>query len=314
MWPDRIGRRIKLRQLEVLYAVVECGTMGKAAERLALSQPVVSKTIADLENTLGARLLDRGPQGAEPTQYGRALLKRSVAIFDELRQGVSEIKFLADPTAGELRIACADSMLSGLLPLIIRRLCARHEKLTFHVSQTFSGASLYQELRERNVDLVLGKLALPLSEPDMSPEILFEERYVVVAGVQSPWVRRRRVKLAELLNDRWVLPPPGNSEGRIQISEIFTAEGLEFPRAAVFTSSVQLYETLAASGQFLAMLPLSVLRFGLQRPSIKVLPVKLPPLPRPLCIVTLKNRTISPVVRLFIDCAREITGPVARTR
>ncbi|HEY7297847.1 MAG TPA: LysR family transcriptional regulator [Xanthobacteraceae bacterium] len=81
MWPDRVGRRIKLRQLEALFAVAECGTMGKAAERLALSQPVISKAIADLERTLGARLLDRGPLGAQPTLYGRALLKHSIAIF-----------------------------------------------------------------------------------------------------------------------------------------------------------------------------------------------------------------------------------------
>src|SRR5712671_426293 len=119
MWPDQVGRRVKLKQLEVLFAVIECGTMGKAAERLSLSQPVISKAIADLERTVGARLLDRGPHGAEPTQYGRALLKSSVAIFDELRQSIGEIKFLADPTVGELRIACADSMLSGLLPVII---------------------------------------------------------------------------------------------------------------------------------------------------------------------------------------------------
>src|SRR5262245_14930467 len=135
MKKDFERRRIKLRQLEIVAAVAECGTMGKAAERLALTQPVISKAIADLEQTLGARLFDRGPQGAEPTIYGRALLKRSTAIFDELRHGVSEIKFLADPTAGELRIGCADSMLSGLLPAIIKTLCKRHPRLIFHVSQ-----------------------------------------------------------------------------------------------------------------------------------------------------------------------------------
>src|SRR5947209_8996918 len=123
MRTDRNGRRIKLRQLEVLAAVVESGTMGKAADRLAITQPVISKAIADLEHTLGVRLLDRGPHGAEPTLYGNALLKRSVTIFDELRQSVGEIRFLSDPTAGELRIGCGDSMLSGLLPIIINGLC-----------------------------------------------------------------------------------------------------------------------------------------------------------------------------------------------
>ena len=311
MWPDQVGRRIKLRQLEVLFAVVECGTMGKAAERLALSQPVISKAIADLERTVGARLLDRGPQGAEPTHYGRALLKRSIAIFDELRQSVGEIKFLADPTAGELRIACADSMMSGLLPPIIIRLCGRHPRLTFQVSQGHSGAPLYRELRERNVDLVLGKVTTPFAESDMKADILFDERYVVVTGARSPWVRQRSIKLAELVHERWVLQPSDNSEGRAQMAEIFHACNLEVPQAAVLSASIQLYDVLAASGQFLAMLPASVLQFGPKRSSIKVLPVKLPLIPRPLGIVTLKNRTISPVVQLFIDCAREVVKPVA---
>src|SRR5262245_45813868 len=88
---DRVGRRIKMRQLEILSAVAECGTMGKASQQLSISQPVVSKAIADLERMLGVRLLDRRPEGTEPTQYGRALLKRSAVIFDELKEGVSEI-------------------------------------------------------------------------------------------------------------------------------------------------------------------------------------------------------------------------------
>jgi DNA-binding transcriptional LysR family regulator len=314
MWPDRIVRRIKLRQLEILFAVVECGTMGKAAERLALTQPVISKAIADLEGTLGARLLDRGPQGAEPTLYGRALLKRSVAIFDELRQSVGEIKFLADPTVGELRIACADSMLSGLLPLVINRLCGRHPKLTFHVSQGLSGAPLYRELRERNVDLVLGKVAIPFTESDLKSELFFDERYVVVTGARSPWVRRHSIKLIELINERWILQPADMNEGTAQVSEIFQACGLEVPHAAVHSASIQLYEALAASGQFLAMLPMSVLWFGPKRSSIKVLPVKLPHVPRQVGIVTLKDRTISPVVQLFIDCAKEIIEPFATPR
>ena len=94
---ERIGRRLKLRDLRILMTVVECGTMGKAAERLAISQPVVSKAIADMEHALGVRLLDRSQRGVEPTPYGRALIKRGIAIFDEMRQGIEEIEFLSDP-------------------------------------------------------------------------------------------------------------------------------------------------------------------------------------------------------------------------
>jgi len=237
-------------------------------------------------------------------------LKSSVAIFDELRQSIGEIKFLADPTVGELRIACADSMLSGLLPVIITRLSSRHPKLTFHVGQAFSGDQLYRQLRERNVDLILGKFAMPLADTDLQPSILFEERYVVVAGEKNPWVRRRNIRLAELVNERWVLQPSDNNVGRVQVAEMFHACGLDFPAATVFSGSIQLYNALVASGQFLSTMPMSVLRFGPKRPEIKVLPVKLPQISRPLGIVTLKNRTISPVVKLFVDCARDITQPM----
>src|SRR5262250_3282453 len=101
---DRIGRRIRLQDVHVLMAVVQAGSMGKAARHLNTSQPNISKSIADLEQALGVRLLDRHRQGIEPTEYGRALLHGGAAVFDELRQTVKNIEFLADPAAGEVRI------------------------------------------------------------------------------------------------------------------------------------------------------------------------------------------------------------------
>src|ERR1700676_4342562 len=98
---DRIGRRMKLQDLHVLVTVVQAGSMGKAAQRLNISQPAISRSIAELEGALGVRLLDRHRQGVEPTAYGRALLDCGVAVFDDLRQGVKNIEFLADPAAGE---------------------------------------------------------------------------------------------------------------------------------------------------------------------------------------------------------------------
>jgi DNA-binding transcriptional LysR family regulator len=103
-WNDRIGRRIKLSDLHILIAVVQTGSMAKAAAQLAVSHPVISRSISDLERTLGVRLLERNPRGVEVTAYGRAILARSHAAFDALRQGVRDIEFLSDPTVGEVRI------------------------------------------------------------------------------------------------------------------------------------------------------------------------------------------------------------------
>src|SRR5687767_4492926 len=118
-WESRIGRRLRLRDLHILFAVVQWGSMAKAATHLAMSQPAVSESIANLEDALRVRLLDRSPQGIEPTIYGRALLKRGNAVFDELRQAIREIEFLADPTAGEVAVACPELLLAGLLPAAI---------------------------------------------------------------------------------------------------------------------------------------------------------------------------------------------------
>jgi DNA-binding transcriptional LysR family regulator len=116
---EHISRRLKLRQLEVLIAVAQSGNMAKAAGQLAITQPVVSKTIADLEKTLGMRLFDRDRRGVALTPYGRALLKRSIAVFNDLRTGVMELELLADPTAGELRIGSSDAVASGMVGSII---------------------------------------------------------------------------------------------------------------------------------------------------------------------------------------------------
>src|SRR5712675_2045501 len=122
---DRIGRRMKLQDLHVLMAVVQAGSMGKAAERLNTVQPAVSRSIAELEQALGVRLLDRRRRGIEPTEYGRALLECGVAVFDDLRQGVKKIAFLADPTAGEVRIGCNPFLAATFVSVVVDRLSRR---------------------------------------------------------------------------------------------------------------------------------------------------------------------------------------------
>src|SRR5689334_11938321 len=129
----RIERRVRLRDLRVLVSVVEAGGMGKAAKLLATSQPAISRSIADLEHALGVRLLDRRAFGVEPTPYGRALVSRGIAMFDELGQGIKDIGFLADPTVGELSVAASIAIAEGLVCNVIRDLSRRYPRLSFQV-------------------------------------------------------------------------------------------------------------------------------------------------------------------------------------
>jgi DNA-binding transcriptional LysR family regulator len=130
-WTDRVKRRLKLRDLDFLAALIETGTMGKAAGRLHVSQPAVSKAIADLERTLGVRLVDRSRRGIVPTPYGVAMGKRIVAIFNDLRQGVQEIDFLSDPTKGEIRIGTTEPIAAAIVTPAIDRLSREYPQMIF---------------------------------------------------------------------------------------------------------------------------------------------------------------------------------------
>ena len=120
-----IGRRLRFRDLQVFSTVVQCGGMAKAAAELGVTQPSVSETIAELERIFAVRLFDRNPQGVVPTIYGRALLKRGMAAYDELKQGIRDIEFLTDPTKGEVRIGCPESIASAILPAMVQSFLPR---------------------------------------------------------------------------------------------------------------------------------------------------------------------------------------------
>jgi DNA-binding transcriptional LysR family regulator len=309
-WVDRIGRRVKLRDLHVLLAVTQWGSMAKAARHLSTSQPVISKTIAELEHALGVRLLDRSPQGIVPTMYGRALMSRGLAIFDELREGIKEIEFLADPAAGELRIGCPETMNAGLLPAIMERLAGRYPRVILNVVQAHTVTEEFRELRERSVDLMLGRVSRPLDE-DLEAEVLYEDRLFVVVGAHSKWARRRKLALADLAAEPWVNAPSDSIVGSF-LAEVFAAQGLGPPKVNVVSFSMYLRNMLLASGRHVAVLPGSVLRFSADRFGLRALPIRLPDTRASVSIVTLKGRTLSPVARVFAECAREVAQPVAQ--
>ena len=198
-WTDRIGRRLNPHDLHIFMAVVEQGNMARAADSLAISRPVVSRTIAGLEHALGVRLLDRSPQGVEPTLYGRALLKRSVAVFDELKQSVRDIESLGDPNSGEVRIGCTEPMAAGFVSAVIDRLSRQYPSLVFQLELCTTPAQQFHVLRERKCDLVVARMWTQASEPDLDAEVLFDDQVFVVAGpaqqmARPPQARARRAR------------------------------------------------------------------------------------------------------------------------
>ncbi|HXF79421.1 MAG TPA: LysR family transcriptional regulator [Usitatibacter sp.] len=307
---DRAARRLKIRDLDVFMAVAQAGGMGKAATRLHTSQPAISRSISALEQALGVRLLERGPRGVEPTEYGRALLEGSIAVFDDLRRMAGRIESLADPDAGEVRIGTTTFLAASVVSAVVDRLSRRHSRMAF-VILTASGEALHRELVERNVDLLVVRRFAAAAEEEFGFEHLFDDSFVVAASAQSPWARRRRIQLAELAHEPWLLPPPESVASQVA-REIFRASGVAYPRPTVVTLTAEVRMSLLSTGRFVTILPESVLRYPVKRADLKVLPVALPPTRVPNGIVTIRDRRLGPAAERFLECMREVARSPAK--
>jgi len=308
---DRIERRLKLSDMRILLSVVEAGSMGRAAERLGTSQPAISRAITDLERALGVRLLDRGRRGIEPTSYGRALIRRGVAVFDELQQGVRDIEFLADPTAGELRVGASIALAAGFVVAAVERLTRQHPRLTFHLFAADTGAAC-RALEERRIDLAVVHMVEPLPSQELDVDILFDEPQVVAAAPESPWARRRSLTLADLMDEPWTLAPVESHFGSLA-REAFRANGLGLPKRLI-TSSLPVRQALVASGRYLTMVPRVVLAFPPGSAALGRVAVDLPTTRRPVGMVTVKNRTLSSAAQLFSESVRALAKPLRDAR
>src|SRR5262249_57947273 len=164
-------------------------SMAKAAAELGVSQPTVSEVIADLEHTYGVRLFDRSARGVAPTIYGDALLKRSIAAFDELKQSRRDIEFLADPARGELRIGCVQSLSVTILPRIVSRFSELYPHVVTQVDDLTAPALDLPGLRERKYDCIFLRLVTPISDAplhdDVKVDFLFDDQLVIAAGANS---------------------------------------------------------------------------------------------------------------------------------
>src|SRR3954469_10158718 len=309
-WASRIGKRVRLRDLHILFAVAQHGSMGKAGLHLGMTQSAVSQALAALEHAVEAPLLDRTTRGVELTVYGSALMQRAQAAFDELRSGIKDIESLSDPAIGEVRIACTESIAAGILPSAIERFSARYPRVQLHVFQTTTHLMGFAALHERKADVVLTLLPKPF-EDDLSEhlhaEVLFYDRICLAVAKDNPWAQRRKVKLADLENAA-LISPSADTPGGAAIIEAFRAAGLSMPPFAITAFSVHLRNILSIGGRFIAVLPSSVLWFGPAGDSLKELPLDLPLPEWPALIVTLKNRTLRPAIERFIECLREIAG------
>src|SRR5262249_31822149 len=267
--------------------------------------------IADLEHTFSVRLLDRSSRGVEPTTYGLAVIKRATAMFDELRQSVKEVEFLADPTAGELRLGCSD-FAAGIVGVAIERMSRRYPRITFEVVSA-GAAELQRHLESRNIEFFVATNQESLSEDDFVAEVLYDDPPIVVADAHHSLTRRRSIELAELVDEPWAMPPANTISGRY-VREVFHTRRLPLPTTIVGTCSSVLRHHLVSNARFITVLPKPMFEIMAKGLSIKALPVHLPTPRRTVVLVILKRRTLGPIAHLFIETLRAVARPETKSK
>lgn len=308
-WPNRAGSPLTLRDLRILLATVEAGSVSRAAAKLRVSQPAVSKTIAQMERALGAPLLVRSSRGVAPTPQGAALIIRGRNALRELQAGLTAMNDGAQAPEGELRIAGNQVALSGLLPAVIERLSARHPGIIFHVVPTPTFADQLRVLEEGHAELVIGRVDMAAPGDRLRVVELFPDDFVVVAGRSSRWTRRKKIALGELLYEPWAFPEANTATGHHMI-EIFRANGLAPPHPSVAASSLQLHQWLVAESNFLALFPRSL---ASSAENLRVLPVDFKQEARSIVAMSLKHRTLGRLARMFVEVALEEAGRIFRS-
>jgi DNA-binding transcriptional LysR family regulator len=307
LWDDRIGRRLRLKDLHTLQTIAEAGSMAKAANLLALSQPAISKAIADMEHVVGASLLERGSRGVELTECGRILVARGRVIFDEVREGLKDIEAVTDPTQGDLRIGLADP-LTVVVAEIITQLFSKYPRITYQVAVSDATTTLRQ-LRDRELDVVLTRWNPETTPDDLSFETLFHSRLAVLANKNHPLVKLKNLKLKDLMEEQWTLSPPDSYLGRI-VANVFRRQKLELPRSIVTTISIHMRVNLLATGDFISVLPTTILRHPGNSAWLRAVDVNLGEA-GPIAAITLKKRRSTGALKLFQETSRKVCKTIA---
>ncbi|MFO1327026.1 MAG: LysR family transcriptional regulator [Rubrivivax sp.] len=296
---ERARRRVRLRDLETLAAVVQAGGMRKAATQLHLSQPAVSKAMAELEDAVGLKLMERGRQGIQPTPFGAALASRSEALIDGVRGALRELQELADPGAGEVRLGSMETLHAGVVGATAVALLDRHPRLRLVFESGQSPDLIEHFLLRRVVDFVVARPYSPVLPAAVAAEPLLHDRLLVVAGPQHMLARRRKVDWPELCEQNWILSR-NEAQPDSPVTLALAARGLALPPRVMLSGSLMIRLNLLATGRFLTCIPHSLVPFLPNRGELRVLPVRLPLWRTATMIMTLRGRVQTPAAELFL--------------
>ncbi|WP_030173915.1 LysR substrate-binding domain-containing protein [Spirillospora albida] len=296
---DLLSGRLKLRHLVLVVAIADQGSVLRAAERLRLAQPAVTRSLREVERVLGVELFTRGPRGVTPTMYGDAFLEHARAVLAELRRAGDRIGGLADGEVGTVAIGTLLAGSNVLLPRAIAALKRERPGITVIVREATFNAQV-PRLLDGEIDLILGRLN-PIEDVRGLRQItLYGEPVRLVARTDHPARQKGDLTLADLCDHPWVLPLEQTAL-RTELEQLFRAEGLTLPGNLVECTSVLTVRTLVRDTDMIAALPDLVARTD---PGIAPLPVPLETVRRQVGVTLPAHRAPTPSARLMLDHLR----------
>jgi len=197
---------LTLRQLRYLDALARHGHFGRAAEECAVSQPALSMQIRELENELGAKLVERQQGATALTEIGREVARRAAGILNATRDLTDSARHSARPLTGGLRLGVIPTLAPYVLPRILPELQRRHPELRLELIESQT-QTLLSELGRGALDTLL--LALPLDKPDFETLPLFEDCFLLAVPADDPLSERARVSPRDVRARRLILLKEG---------------------------------------------------------------------------------------------------------
>ena len=289
---------INLDDIDYFLAVVEEGQVRKAAQRLGISQPAVTKALQRLEKELGFELFERSVKGMTPTKVAEQFRHRTSVLSGALRDAVKEATDLHLGALGLLRVGVSPLYIQKLFVPAFLQLHRQRPAATVRASVHLND-ELWRLLRQGELDLTLS--SLPALVPDDLRTIeLMQDDLCIVVRPDHPLLRKRRLRLADLAQVEWMLPGP-DVAARRHVEALLAQAGLPPPRITLEVSNTVgqmrkiLHETDLASLMSESMLA-SEVRDGLQ-----VLPLTQARIHRAVGITLLKQTTLQPLASRFVE-------------
>ena len=297
-----IVSRLRFRQVALLTALDEQGSLHKAAEVMHMTQPAATKALHEMEDALGVTLFDRSPRGIEATELGRCVIRYARLIQSDVANLREELQNMISGRGGRLSIGT----IMGAAPFVTRALSRLREiqpDVSIEISEDTSARQLLL-LDQGRIDLMIGRSSVS-SQPNLYHyEMLRGEPMCIVSGIDHPLATAQKVRLQELADASWILYS-SNMPMRIWIEHEFKLDGVKVPGNVIETASPFVTITLLAQSNMVAVMPLDIAHFFAARQMLGILPVNLKTRIEHYGIVTRKNSTLSSLAKMFIQILRQ---------